>query len=211
MVFNAGKKMENTIENTDMQKLTRDELFSLEQYAEARSEFRSRVMAHKKNRNVQIGEHATLYFEDKLTMQYQIQEMLRIERVFEADGINEELNVYNPLIPDGDNWKATFMIEYTDVERRKEALAKMIGVEKRVWAKVDGFDHVWAIADEDLERDTEEKTSSVHFLRFQLTPEIVLAVKNGANIGMGIEHEAYCHQVDPIPSNIKDSLLADLD
>ncbi|MDH5593634.1 MAG: DUF3501 family protein [Gammaproteobacteria bacterium] len=203
--------MERTNENTDMQKLTRDDLFSLEQYAEARPEFRSRVMAHKKNRHVQIGEHATLYFEDKLTMQYQIQEMLRVERIFEADGINEELNAYNPLIPDGDNWKATFMIEYTEVEQRKEALAKMIGIEKRVWVKVDGYEHVWAIADEDLERDTEEKTSSVHFLRFQLTPDMVFSVKNGASVGMGIEHEAYCHQVDPIPSNIRDSLSQDLD
>ncbi|MDH5436253.1 MAG: DUF3501 family protein [Gammaproteobacteria bacterium] len=202
--------MENINETTDMQKLTRDDLFSLEQYAEARTEFRSKVMRHKKNRQVQIGDHATLYFEDKLTMQYQIQEMLRVERIFEADGINEELNTYNPLIPDGDNWKATFMIEYTDVELRKEALAKMIGIEKRTWVKVEGFDYVWAIADEDLERDTEEKTSSVHFLRFQLTPEMVSAVKAGKNVSMGIEHEAYCHQVDPIPSNIRDSLAEDL-
>jgi len=196
--------------NTDMQKLTRNDLFSLEQYAEARSEFRAKVMSHKKNRQVQIGDHVTLYFEDKLTMQYQIQEMLRVEKIFEADGINEELNAYNPLIPDGDNWKATFMIEYSDIEQRKEALARMIGIEKRVWVKVEGFDHVWAIADEDLERDTEEKTSAVHFLRFQLTPEMVKAVKNGSNIGIGIEHQAYCHQIDTVPANIRGSLASDL-
>lgn len=198
------------IESNTMDKLTRDDLFTLEKYAEIRPEFRSKVMAHKKNRHVPVGEHATLYFEDRLTMHYQVQEMLRAERIFDAEGINEELGAYNPLIPDGDNWKATLMIEYSDIERRKAALEKMIGIEKRVWVRVDGFDHVWAIADEDLERDTEEKTSSVHFLRFQLTPEMIAAAKSGSAIGVGIEHEAYCQQNDPLPDNIRASLVADL-
>lgn len=198
------------IESNAMDKLTRDDLFTLEKYAEMRNEFRSKVMAHKKNRYVPVGENATLYFEDRLTMHYQVQEMLRAERIFDAEGINEELGAYNPLIPDGDNWKATFMIEYSNIDQRKVALEKMIGIEKRVWVRVEGFDHVWAIADEDLERDTEEKTSSVHFLRFQLSPEMVAAARSGAAIGVGIEHEAYCQQNDPLPENIRKSLVADL-
>src|SRR5690606_29919937 len=146
----------------------REDLFSLEEYAAQRQALRSKVMAHKQQRRVPIGPNATRYFEDRLTMQYQVQEMLRAERIFEAEGIEEELAVYNPLIPDGTNWKATFMIEYTDVEERKAALARMVGIEDRVWVRVDGFDPVWAIADEDLERETQDKTSSVHFLRFEL-------------------------------------------
>lgn len=192
-----------------MSKLTRADLYSLEQYAEKRAEFRARVMAHKKNRQIAIGPNATLYFEDRLTMQYQIQEMLRIEKIFEAAGIEEELAAYNPLIPDGDNWKATFMMEYSDPEERKQQLAKLVGVEDKVWIKVGDSAPVNPIADEDLERDTEEKTSSVHFLRFQLSPEQIAAAKAGAEIQMGIEHPAYTQQVTVSPA-ARDALVADL-
>lgn len=190
--------------------LSRDDLMSLETYAEQRADFRARVIAHKKNRQVQLGENATLYFEDRLTMQYQIQEMLRIERIFDAEGIKEELDAYNPLIPDGSNWKATFMIEFTDENDRKAALAKMIGIEDKVWMQVAGHDKVYAIADEDLERDNAEKTSAVHFMRFELSPEMVAAVKAGADIGAGIDHEAYSETIAALPANIRDSLAADL-
>ncbi|MDH3560012.1 MAG: DUF3501 family protein [Gammaproteobacteria bacterium] len=193
-----------------MDKLTRSDLYSLEQYAEVRPEFRARTIAHKKDRNIQVGPVATLYFEDRQTIQYQIQEMLRVERIFEAAGIEEELEVYNPLIPDGSNWKATFMIEEPDVDRRRQLLARLIGVEDRVWVSVAGHEPVYAIADEDLERDTEEKTSSVHFLRFELTPAMVEAVRNGAAINVGIDHENYTHRVGPVGDNIRESLVADL-
>lgn len=193
-----------------MQQLTRENLMSLEQYAAARPAFRAEVLAHKRDRHVAIGPHATLYFEDRLTMQYQVQEMLRIERVYEAEGIEDELSAYNPLIPDGSNWKATFMVEYDDIEERRVALMNMVGIENRVWAKVAGFEPVYAIADEDLERSTEDKTSSVHFLRFELTPAMVSAVKRGSAIGMGIEHEAYTHTVSAVPENLRRSLAADL-
>ncbi len=194
-----------------MQKLTRDQLMPLEEYAKQRNDFRAKVMAHKQDRRVQIGPHATLYFEDRLTMQYQVQEMLRAERIFEDEGIADELNAYNPLIPDGSNWKATFMIEYGDEDERRVALGKLIGVEYKVWAQVAGFDKVRPIADEDLERETEEKTSSVHFLRFELTPAMVKAVKQGAAIGMGIDHDAYTHSVPVLPENVRASLAADLE
>jgi bisphosphoglycerate-dependent phosphoglycerate mutase family 1 len=167
-----------------MQTLTRDNLMGLEQYAKARPTFRAEVMAHKRDRQVAIGPYATLYFEDRLTMQYQVQEMLRIERVFEAEGIEDELAAYNPLIPDGNNWKATFMVEIGDIEERRVALMRMVGIEHRVWVQVAGNERVYAIADEDLERATEDKTSSVHFLRFDLTPAMVAAAKQGAAIGM---------------------------
>lgn len=193
-----------------MQKLTRDQLMPLEQYAKARNDFRAKVMAHKKNRQVQIGPNATLYFEDRLTMQYQIQEMLRAERIFEDEGIEDELNAYNPLIPDGTNWKATFMIEVPDVEERQKALARMVGIEDKVWAQVEGQAKVWAIADEDLERTTADKTSSVHFLRFELTPDMIAAVKAGAVLGMGIEHPAYAHAVNRLPAETRSALAADL-
>ena len=194
-----------------MKKLTRDDLWSLEEYAQKRGEFRAQVMAHKKDRQVHVGPNATLYFEDRMVMQYQIQEMLRVERIFEAEGIQEELDAYNPMIPDGCNWKATFMIEYDDVEERREALAKMVGIEDVAWVQVADFDRVFAIADEDLERETEEKTSSVHFLRFELTPPMAKAVKDGASVSVGIDHESYRHAVEPLPANIRDSLAADLD
>lgn len=197
-------------ERVPMKKLTRDDLYSLEKYAEVRPGLRTQVMAHKKNRQVAIGPNATLYFEDRLTMQYQVQEMLRIERIFEAEGINDELAAYNPLIPDGSNWKATFMVEFPDVEERRAALKRLKGVENHVWVRVAGFEPVRPIADEDLEREDEEKTSSVHFLRIELAPEMVAAIKQGAAVSMGIDHPAYTHQVNPIPAATRDSLSQDL-
>ena len=194
-----------------MHKLKRTDLYSLEQYAEQRPAFRDKVMAHKKNRRVPLGPHATLYFEDRITIQYQVQEMLRAERLFEAAGIQEELDAYNPLIPDGANWKATFMLEYDDVDERRGALEKLIGIEDRVWVKVAGLAPVYAIADEDLERETDDKTSAVHFLRFELTPQMVAAAKEGAALAMGIDLPAYRHALDPLPDNIRDALIKDLD
>jgi hypothetical protein len=191
-------------------KLQRDDLFTLEKYAEVRPEFRARVMAHKKTRQVPLGKNATLYFEDRLTMQYQIQEMLRIERIFEAAGIQEELDAYNPLIPDGSNWKATFMVEFPDVEERKRELARLVGIEDKVWVQVADFDRVYAVADEDLERETEEKTSSVHFLRFELTPEMAGSVKQGAAISIGVDHPNYTFAAEPVSHAIRDSLANDL-
>ena len=192
-----------------MPALTRSDLYSLEEYAEARPGFRAKVMAHKKNRRVQIGEHASLYFEDALTMQYQVQEMLRIERIFEATGIQEELDVYNPLIPDGNNWKATFMMEYSDPLERKVMLARLIGVEKELYIQVERFARIHPIANEDLERETEDKTSSVHFVRFELTPEMVAAAKQGAEIRAGIDHPAYKDETI-IENEVRASLVGDL-
>jgi len=189
--------------------LTREDLFSLEKYSAIKTEYRTKVMEHKKNRRVPIGDHATLYFEDALTMQYQIQEMLRLERIFEADAIQEELDVYNPLIPDGRNWKATFMVEYEDIEERKKALSKLTGIENTIWVKVGNFDKVFAIANEDLDRTEPDKTSAVHFMRFELTPEMVTAAKQGAAIRAGIDHPAYTMQVE-LPPAKRDSLVADL-
>lgn len=194
-----------------MDKLTRRDLYSLEQYAEHRADIRARVMAHKQNRKVHIGPSATLYFEDRQTIQYQIQEMLRVERIFEAGGIEEELEAYNPLIPDGSNWKATFMVEEADVERRRALLATLVGIEDLVWVRVDGYEPVYAIADEDLDRATAGKTSSVHFMRFELGPERVAALKQGASLSMGIDHPGYRHQVEPVAAKVRDALLADLD
>lgn len=193
-----------------MNKLSRQDLMSLETYSVERNAFRANVLSHKKHRKVEIGDHCTLYFEDRLTIQYQIQEMLRIEKIFEAEGIEEELSAYNPLIPDGSNWKATFMIEYTDVSERQAALVKMAGIEDKVWVQVADFDRVFAIADEDMERSEDEKTSAVHFMRFELSPEMVNAVKQGAAISMGIEHPAYTASVEPVLPAIRDSLAADL-
>jgi hypothetical protein len=197
-------------ESNAMKKLTRDDLYPLEKYAELRPRLRAEVMAHKQHRQVAIGPNATLYFEDRMTMQYQVQEMLRIERIFEAAGINDELAAYNPLIPDGSNWKATFMVEFPEVEERREALKRLKGVENRAWVRVAGFEPVRPHVDEDLEREDEEKTSAVHFMRFELTPEMVKAVKQGAAIAMGIDHPAYTHQTDPILPATRDSLAQDL-
>lgn len=192
-----------------MSKLQVEDLYSLEEYARIRPEFRAKVIEHKKNRRIGIGDHAALYFEDGITMQYQIQEMLRIEKIFEQDGIQEELDVYNPLIPDGQNWKATFMLEYDDIEERKVALARLIGVEKALWVQIDGFDKVHPIANEDLERETEDKTSSVHFVRFELTSEMILTAKQGAQIKAGITHAAYTDET-VISDAVRESLVSDL-
>jgi hypothetical protein len=194
-----------------MDKLTRGDLYSLEQYAEVRSAFRAQVMEHKKHRRVPLGPVAALYFEDRLTMQYQIQEMLRAERIFEPQGVQEELDAYNPLIPDGSNWKATFMIEVPDEHERRDKLVQLKGIENDVWVRIGGFEPVFASADEDLERENEEKTSAVHFLRFELTPAMVEAARNGAAVGAGITHSAYTQQLEPLPDSIRLSLLGDLD
>jgi len=194
-----------------MDKLTRGDLYPLEQYAEVRSAFRAQVMEHKKNRRVPLGPVAALYFEDRLTMHYQIQEMLRAERIFEPQGIKDELDAYNPLIPDGSNWKATFMIEVPDEYERRDKLVELRGIENDVWVRIDGFEPVFAIADEDLERENAEKTSAVHFLRFELTPAMAEAASNGAAMGVGITHSAYTQQLEPLPENIRVSLLGDLD
>ena len=196
---------------TAMQKLTRDDLFSLEQYAEARPAFRKKVLAHKRNRRLELGTNAALYFEDFLTMQYQVQEMLRIERIFEADGINEELEAYNPLIPDGSNWKATFMIEFPEVEARRTMLSQLKGIEDRIYVQVADFDRVFAIADEDLERSDDHKTSAVHFMRFEFPAEQVAALKGRASLVAGIDHENYRVEVSPVAENIRQSLVADFD
>jgi len=193
-----------------MKPLTAKDLFTLEQYAINRLEFRARVLAHKRDRQVPIGPNATLYFEDALTIQYQVQEMLRVERVFEPEGIREELDSYNPLIPDGSNLKATFMLEYPDIEERRQALAKLMNITERVWLKVDDYEVVRPVADEDIERETEDKTSSVHFLRFELLPDMVRALKSGAPLAIGIDHPNYRYQVD-VPENVRRSLAGDLD
>jgi hypothetical protein len=190
--------------------LKRSELMSLEQYALQRDDFRSRVIAHKKHRRVGIGPHLFLYFEDRLTIQYQVQEMLRIEKIFEADGIQEELDTYNPLIPDGCNLKATAMLEYQDVGERKQQLARLSGIEDLVWLKVDGFDPVFAISNEDLERSNDEKTSAVHFMRFELEADMITALQDGASLTMGSNHESYQHRIEVGP-DITTALLADLD
>jgi hypothetical protein len=192
-----------------MSQLTAADLYSLEQYAKIRKEFRAKVIDHKRNRKVHIGPNATLYFEDRLTMQYQVQEMLRIERIFEEEGIQDELNAYNPLIPDGRNFKATFMVEFPDIEERKVALARLIGIEDRVWIQVSGHDPVFAIADEDLDRENDTKTSSVHFLRFELSDAMAATLKAGAALSLGITHPNYDYRVEAVPAT-RESLTADL-
>jgi Protein of unknown function (DUF3501) len=193
-----------------MAQITRDSLMTLEAYSKARPEFRARVMAHKRHRTVPVGDNVTLIFEDELTIRYQVQEMLRVERIFEEEGIEEELAAYNPLIPDGGNWKATMMIEYPEVEVRQRMLAKLIGIEDRVWVQVAGNSRVYAVADEDLERATEVKTSSVHFLRFELQSDMVRALKAGAALSIGIDHPEYNATVKSLDSTTRDSLASDL-
>lgn len=193
-----------------MTKLTREDLWSLEDYSVNRPEFRARVLAHKKNRHIQLNENARLLFEDALTLKYQIQEMLRIEKVFEAEGIQDELDAYNPLIPDGDNWKATFMLEYEDVEERKLRLQELKNVEDLVWMQVEGHDKVYAIADEDMDRENDVKTSSVHFLRFQLSPEMTAAAKGGAAIFVGCDLEGFKIGPLQVPDKVAESLRQDL-
>ncbi len=194
-----------------MKNLTRDDLFSLEEYANKRQDYRASVLEHKKNRQVALGENATLYFEDRMTIQYQIQEMLRIEKIFEADGINEELSAYNPLIPEGKNLKATFMIEYSDAEERQRVLETLGGIEEKVWIQVEGFDKVYAIADEDMDRNRDEKTSAVHFMRFEFSDEMIAALKSGKALSMGIDYEGFMQKVSPIDSNTQQALVNDFE
>jgi hypothetical protein len=194
-----------------MQKLTRDDLMGLEQYSVAREDFRSKVLDHKRNRRIDLGANAALYFEDRLTMQYQVQEMLRIERIFEAGGIDEELNVYNPLIPDGSNWKATFMVEFPDEDERRAMLERLVGIEEKVFLQIDDGKRIFPIADEDLERSSAEKTSAVHFLRFELSADEASALKQGATLAAGIDHDNYNVEKYPVGDNIRQSLVADLD
>jgi hypothetical protein len=189
--------------------LTRSDLMSLEQYAEQRNDFRNQVIAHKKHRRVGIGPHLYLYFEDRLTIQYQIQEMLRIEKIFEADGIKEELDTYNPLIPEGSNLKATAMLEYQDVAQRKQQLALLKGIENLVWIRVGRFDPVYAISNEDLERSNEEKTSAVHFMRFELESDMIAELRKGAALSMGTSHPSYPYSTK-VEADTRLALLADL-
>tara|TARA_R110002072_G_scaffold33473_6_gene101329 strand:+ start:13700 stop:14299 length:600 start_codon:yes stop_codon:yes gene_type:complete len=193
-----------------MTTLSRADLWSLEEYSERRPAFRAQVIAHKKTRQIGLGEHARLYFEDALTIRYQIQEMLRIEKVFEAHAIAEELEAYQPLIPDGHNWKATFMIEYEDADERAQQLARMIGIEDTVWLQVDDCERIYPIADEDLPRENDTKTSSVHFLRYELSPEMIAAVHAGAAVRAGIDHTAYTVDGIQLPAIVRDSLANDL-
>jgi hypothetical protein len=193
-----------------MNKLSVEELFSLERYARERPAFRTRVLEHKRDRQLAVGPHVTWLFEDRLTIQYQVQEMLRAERIFEPEGVEEELESYNPLIPDGSNWKVTLLIEYPDESERRRELAQLKGIEARCWVQVTGQQRVFAIADEDLERENDEKTSAVHFLRFELTPPMIAALRGGAELGVGIDHEHYRQTIQPVRPASRTSLLADL-
>jgi len=192
-----------------MDKLIREDLFSLEQYAEQRADFRARVLEHKKSRRVDVGPNLSLYFEDRLTIQYQVQEMLRIEKIFEAAGIEEELTVYNALIPDGGNLKCTAMLEFEDEAVRRKRLAELVGIEHEVWALVDGYEKVLAISNEDLERSTEEKTSAVHFMRFELSAEMIAALHSGAGLAFGADNARYLHETD-VSAETREALLNDM-
>lgn len=194
-----------------MQKLTRQDLHSLEDYSQMRDEFRTQIMQHKKNRIVRIGPNVTMHFEDRLIMQYQIQEMLRAERIFESAGIQEELDAYNPLIPDGTNWKVTFMIEYPDADERAVKLQELIGIEDKTWIQVSNHDKVFPICDEDMPRETTDKTASVHFMRFELEAGMIEALKQGAALSMGIDHPKYNHAIEALPEGMRNLLVADLD
>jgi len=190
--------------------IERGSLLSLEAYARERASFRAKVIEHKKHRSVALGDHVTLLFEDELTIRYQVQEMLRIERIFEEDGIRHELDAYNPLVPDGANWKATMLIEYPDADERRRMLAQLKGVENRAWVRIGGDERIYAIADEDLERENEEKTSSVHFLRFELGPTASARLREGASLAMGVDHPAYQAALDPVPPETRAALTRDL-
>lgn len=194
-----------------MNALSRADLWSLEEYAQERPAFRARVIQHKKNRQLALGDHARLYFEDALTIKYQIQEMLRIERVFEPAGIEEELAAYNPLIPDGSNWKATFMLEFEDPVERAQRLSELVGIEDKVWLQVEGCDRVYPICDEDLDRATADKTSSVHFMRFELSPSMVAAMAAGAGLRAGVDHPGYPVPALQVGAATRDSLAGDLE
>jgi len=193
-----------------MKKLSRPDLMSLEQYASERTRLRSEVIAHKQVRNVPVGPNMTWCFEDYITIRYQVLEMLRAERIFESDGIQGELDAYNPLIPDGSNWKVTLLLEFPDPNERRVALEKLIGVEDRCWIRVSEMERVFAIADEDMERTNDEKTSAVHFLRFELSASMVEAMKSGASLSIGVDHDNYRHVQSPLPAPIRDSLARDL-
>ncbi len=193
-----------------MPQITRDSLMSLEAYAKTRKEFRGRMMAHKKHRTLHLGEHVTLIFEDELTIRYQIQEMLHAEKIFEEAGIEDELAAYNPLTPDGSNWKATMMIEYPDPDERGRMLARLIGIEDKVWMKVERHPRIYAIADEDMDRENADKTSAVHFLRFELDPEMVQSVKRGARLSAGVDHPQYNITLEDIDPAVRASLAEDL-
>jgi TusA-related sulfurtransferase len=193
-----------------MPRITRDSLMTLEAYAKARKDFRAKVMAHKKPRAVHLGEHLTLLFEDELTIRYQIQEILRVEKTFEEQAIQDELDAYNPLVPDGRNWKATLLVEYEDVEERKQALARLKGVENRVWVQVGTSPRVYAIADEDLVRENDQKTSAVHFARFELTRSIVDQLQRGSVLAIGVDHPAYAFTLREVPEPTRRALLSDL-
>ncbi len=193
-----------------MAAISRESLMSLEEYAVKRTDFRARVIAHKLNREVHLGENVTLMFEDELTMRYQIQEMLRVERIFEAQGIVDELDAYNPLVPDGSNWKVTMLIEYPDEAERRKALTRLIGIEDKVWVQVAGQPRVYAIADEDLARENKEKTSAVHFLRFELGLAMKNALKRGRPLAMGADHPQYCVTIENVPEAVRQSLISDL-
>ena len=193
-----------------MPKIQPDSLMTLEAYARNRKEYRAKVMAHKKDRSVALGDHVTLVFEDELTIRYQVQEMLRIEKIFEEDGIEHELAAYNPLIPDGRNFKATMLIEYEDAAIRRQELGKLIGVEDRVWVQVEGSPKVYALADEDMERENDEKTSSVHFLRFELSDDMAAALKYGVSLAIGVDHPHATFAVAPVAAATREALAADL-
>ena len=192
-----------------MNKLAHTDLMTLEQYARERPTFRTRVIAHKKARKVPVGPNTTWLFEDRLTIQYQVQEILRTERIFEPEGIADELEAYNPLIPDGRNWKVTLLVEFADPTTRPGHLAKLKGIEDRCYVQVADFARVYAIADEDLERENETKTSSVHFLRFELSDAMVAALRSGAKLSVGIDHANYAHANDALPETTREALLAD--
>ncbi len=192
-----------------MEKLAPTDLLSLEQYARQRDRFRARVLAHKEPRQLAVGPSTTWCFEDRLTIQYQVQEMLRAERIFEPEGIAEELEAYNPLIPDGRNWKVTLLIEFPDPEERERRLRELKGIERRCWVRAAGFDPVFAIADEDLERQNEEKTSSVHFLRFELAADMVAALERSGALAVGVDHDRYRHALDPVPEPMRRALVVD--
>jgi glycosyltransferase involved in cell wall biosynthesis len=194
-----------------MPTITRDSIMTLEDYAKARQDFRAQVMSHKKNRKVSLGKNVTLIFEDELTIRYQIQEMLRAEKIFEEKGIVDEIEAYKALIPDGRNWKATMMIEYPDPVVRADKLTKLVGIESKVWAKIENYAPVFAIADEDLDRATEEKTSAVHFLRFELNQDMIRALHKGASLSMGIDHPIYLEQIKQVDKLVSNSLIDDLD
>lgn len=193
-----------------MNKLSHTDLMTLEAYAKARPELRAHVIAHKKNRNLALGEHVSLIFEDEITVRYQIQEMLRVERIFEQAGIQDELDAYNPLIPDGSNWKATMLIEYPDVAQRQTMLARLKGIENQLWVQATGQSKIYAIADEDMERANAEKTSAVHFIRFELDAASIGAIKAGAAVSMGIDHPEYQVQISALPDVTRSALVKDL-